>query len=200
MVDIPVQDDTLLDCDGGTLSGNSNVSESMHSNDSKLSESITSSESGNDGNLSESNTDESSHDVVDSSEDENSSMQESNEEGSSDTDQQIDIPTVSCKHTTSDFDHALSIGLLSIMDKHSLSYACVTDMLKLFQASQPGFSLSLHMLLKKYVQPKDSLKFHHCCSVCMKFLESATCCNIPECKAKGLSTSSFIEVRLDYQL
>lgn len=100
MVDILVHDDALLDCDGGILSGSSNLSESMHSNDGKLSESITSSESSND---------ESSHDVVDSSEDENSSMQKSSKEGNSDTDQQIDIQTISCKHTTSDFDHALSL-------------------------------------------------------------------------------------------
>ena len=148
-------------------------------------------------NISESNYDEI---PIDSSEDEDSSIQESSEEERLDTDQQTDILAISSKHTTSNFDHALSIGLLSIMDKHSLSYACVTDMLKLFKVSVPGFSLSLHMLLKKYVQPKDSLKFHHCCSVCMKFLDSTTSCDLPECKAKGLPTSSFIELRLDYQL
>ena len=98
-------------------------------------------------------------------------------------------------------DHAVNVGLLSVMDKHSLSYACVGDMLKLMSASVPNFvSSSLHVLLNEFVQPKNSMKVHQCCGSCTKLLEPETICNIPECIAQGLPVSSFIEVKLDYQL
>lgn len=98
-------------------------------------------------------------------------------------------------------DHTVNVGLLSIMDKHSLSYACVGDMLKLMSASVPNFvSSSLHVLLNEFVQPKESMRVHRCCGSCTKLLEPETTCNMPECIAQGLPISSFIEVRLDYQL
>lgn len=98
-------------------------------------------------------------------------------------------------------DHAVNVGLLSVMDKHSLSYACVVDMLKLMSASVPSYvSSSLHMLLSEFVRPKDSMKVHQCCSSCTKLLEPETRCTMSECIAQGLPISSFIEVKLDYQL
>lgn len=144
------------------------------------------------------NSDDNSLNVLDTNTIKNLSIQCSSDEESPYTHQNS---FTSDKGITPDFDHAFSIGLLSIMDKHSLSYACVTDILKLFSVSLPDFaSSSLHMLLKKYVQPMDSLQIHHCCGVCMKLLESGTSCTMPECMAKGLPTSSFVEVKIDYQL
>jgi len=50
------------------------------------------------------------------------------------------------------------------MDKHSLSYACIEDILQLVSASVPNFaSSSLHVLLKQYTEPKESIRVHKCC-------------------------------------
>ena len=122
----------------------------------------------------------------------------SNEEESLDTGPEMNA--VVNKDNTPDWSHILSIGLLSIMDKHSLSYACVNDMVNLLKMSVPNFDSSLHALLKKYVQPKDSLEIHRFCSGCMSLLESDTSCTMSECKANDLPVSSFIEVRVEYQL
>ena len=99
------------------------------------------------------------------------------------------------------FDHQFSVALLSIMDKHSLSYSCVANLLKLFKVTVPNFSLcSVHTLLNKFTNFKESTGIHHCCGFCAKLLRSDTKCTKSDCLAKGLPDSSFIEVRLDYLL
>ena len=104
-------------------------------------------------------------------------------------------------NTLVSFDHQFSVALLSIMDKHSLSYSCVTDLLKLFTVTVPNFSLcSIHTLFNKFTNFKESTRVHHCCGSCGKLLISDTKCTRSECLAKGLPDSSFIEVRLDHQL
>jgi len=103
--------------------------------------------------------------------------------------------------TSSSFDHQFSVALLSVVDKHSLSYSCVTDLLKLFTATVPNFSLcSAHMLLNKFTNFKESTRVHCCCGCCGKLLKADTKCTRSECLASGLPDSSFIEVRLDHQL
>ena len=131
----------------------------------------------------------------DDSTDETSSNEE---EESPDTGREMNA--VLNEDSTPDWTHILSIGLLSIMDKHSLSYACVNDMVNLLKMSVPNFESSFHALLKKYVQPKDSLEIHRFCSGCMSLLESDTSCTMSECKTKELPVSSFIEIRVEYQL
>lgn len=99
------------------------------------------------------------------------------------------------------FNHQFSIALLSIMDKHSLSYSSVNDLIKLFSFSQPNFlSSSLHLLLKKFANFEDNTRLHHCCGFCTKLLKGNLSCIMPECQAQQLPVSSFIEVRLDRQL
>lgn len=103
--------------------------------------------------------------------------------------------------TSVSFDHQFSVALLSVMDKHSLSYSCVADLLKLFTITVPNFSLgSVHTLFNKFTNFKESTRLHHCCGFCGKLLMSDTKCTRSECLAKGLPDSSFIEVRLDHQL
>ena len=99
------------------------------------------------------------------------------------------------------FDHQFSVALLSIMDKHSLSYSCVADLLKLFTVTVPNFSpCSVHTLLNKFTNFKESTKIHRCCGFCTKLLTSDVSCMRSDCVAKALPDSSFIEVRLDHQL
>ena len=66
----------------------------------------------------------------------------SNEEESPDTGREMS--TVLNEDSTPDWTHILSIGLLSIMDKHSLSYACVHGMVNLLKMLVPNFESSLH--------------------------------------------------------
>lgn len=104
-------------------------------------------------------------------------------------------------HEPADHSHSVDIALLSIMDKHSLSYACVEDILRLMSASIPNFtSSSLHVLLKQYVEPKDRMTVHQCCGNCCKLLQPGACCTMLECIESRLPVSSFIEVQLDYQI
>ena len=104
-------------------------------------------------------------------------------------------------HEPADLDHSINVSLLSIMDKHSLSYACIEDILQLVSASVPNFtSSSLHVLLKQYTEPKESIRMHRCCGNCSKLLHPGTSCTMPECVVGGMPASTFIEVQLDYQL
>ena len=137
------------------------------------------------------------------------SLSDCNESSSVDSESlsDYDEDELSCHNSKFDpstavsFDHQFSIALLSVMDKHSLSYSCVSDLLKLFTATVPNFSLcSIHMLFNKFTNFKESTKVHHCCGYCGKLLVSNTKCTGSECLAKGLPDSSFIEVRLDHQL
>ena len=90
---------------------------------------------------------------------------------------------------------------MHLMDEHSLSYASISDMLQLMSASMPQYvPTSLHLLLKEFAQPKDGIEAHRCCGHSTKLLTKDSICTTPECIAQGLPVSSFIEVKLAYQL
>jgi len=80
------------------------------------------------------------------------------------------------------------------MDKHSLPYSCVADLLKLFAVTVPNFSpCSVHTLLNKFTNFKESTKIHRCCSFCTKLLTSDASCTRHNCVAKALPDSSLIK-------
>ena len=93
--------------------------------------------------------------------------------------------------------HQFFIAMLSIMDKHCLSYFSVADLLKLFSVLLPNGSSSMHMLLKRFANFEENTKLHRCCT---KLLKSNVHCMVPECVTENLPVSTFIEVSLDQQL
>ena len=106
----------------------------------------------------------------------------------------------SCASTST---HEWSVALLSIFYKHSLTYSCVTDILKLFAQDLPSpnsLPQSQHFLMKNFVNYDEDTVLHHCCGFCTQLLPPKSSCSQPECQLAGVDDSSFIEVHLDKQL
>ena len=96
-----------------------------------------------------------------------------------------------------------SIALLSMMLKHSLTYSCMTDLLKLLSYSFPfpnAVPPTLYMLMNNLINYKECIILHYCCTHCTRPLAIDSSCQQDECKSAGSLKSSFIEVRLDLQL
>lgn len=97
----------------------------------------------------------------------------------------------------------LSVALLSLFHKHSMTYMCVTEVLKLFSQVLPSTNLlprTLHMLMSKFVHYDSDTATHHCCGYCTQPLSPGSQCSRLECRSADIGESSFIEVYLDKQL
>lgn len=97
-----------------------------------------------------------------------------------------------------------SVILLSIMNKHSLTYAAMDDILKLFSNSLPTsnfFPKTLHLLMKDYVDYEKDTIIHRCCGYCSQLLPSgSSSCFRVECRKHNLPDATFVEVCLDQQI
>ena len=99
--------------------------------------------------------------------------------------------------------HAFSVALLSIFHKHSLTYACVTDILKLIGQALPSpnyLPQTQYTIMRKFVDYNDDTLVHQCCGFCTRLLPLGSDCLQDECLASGVQKPSFIEVRLNKQL
>ena len=95
------------------------------------------------------------------------------------------------------------MALLSIAHKHSLTNACVTDVLTLLNYAFPspnGLPKSHTALLRDFVNYESTVAVHECCGYCTRQLESGSRCIVAECQMAKVSNASFIEVKLDRQL
>ena len=95
-----------------------------------------------------------------------------------------------------------STCLLSIFLKHSLTYSCVTDILRLFGQVLPSpnnLPQSKHMLFSEFVDYDSSTINHSCCDFCTQLMSSRTCSR-PECVAANSGQASFVQVPLSQQL
>lgn len=98
--------------------------------------------------------------------------------------------------------HECSLMLLSIFNKHSISYSCVSDILKLFSQVLPvpnSLPRTHTTILKQFIDVEKYTTLHRCCGFCTRLLDSDSCCSRTECQLSSAS-NSFIEVRLDRQL
>ena len=98
--------------------------------------------------------------------------------------------------------HEFSVALLSIFQKHSLTYSAVEDLLKLFHCVLPipsALPTSQHMLLKEFVSYDTNTILHRCCGSCCQLLPSGKCSR-RECQASSIKEATFVEVMIDAQL
>ena len=96
-----------------------------------------------------------------------------------------------------------SLGLLSIIQKHNLTYSCVDDLLQFLITVLPHPSCiprSNRALIKEFIDCKSSTIVHSCCGYCSKLLGSSSLCSKSECQAASLPNATFVEVPLDSQL
>lgn len=84
--------------------------------------------------------------------------------------------------------HEFSVALLSIFQKHSLTYSAVEDLLKLFHCVLPTPSTlptSQHMLFKEFISYDTNTILHRCCDSCCQLLSSGKCSR-RECQASNI--------------
>ena len=113
-------------------------------------------------------------------------------------------------HESSDVseDHAF-VALMSIANKHKLTYTSLTDIMKLISGLFPVPNVFLHSnlnQLNKYVNISEVVIKHSCCVSCMDLLApgavTATC-ERHECTItgnQGLKEASFYEISIEKQL
>lgn len=99
--------------------------------------------------------------------------------------------------------HDCSITLLSIMNKHCLTYSAMEDIIKLFCTALPTpntLPQSQHLLMKNFVSYDSDTKVHHSCGHCTQLLPLGSLCPRAECQRAGIADATFVEVFLDKQI
>ena len=103
-------------------------------------------------------------------------------------------PTMSC--------HECSIAILSIANKHNMSYSSTMDVLNLFTHILPSNSAppSYHMIMKELLNYQAYTTVHRCCGFCTRLLSTDSSCLQPECQLAKIPDSTFVEVHIANQL
>lgn len=98
--------------------------------------------------------------------------------------------------------HEFSVALMSVYQKHNLTYSAIEDILKLFQcvlSSPNALPTSQHTLLREFVTYDADTILHHCCGTCCRLLPSGSCTQ-RECRVSGAKEATFVEVAIDAQI
>jgi hypothetical protein len=98
--------------------------------------------------------------------------------------------------------HEFSVALMSVYQKHSLTYSAIEDVLKLFQcvlSSPNALPTSQHTLLREFVTYDAETIIHRCCDTCCQLLPDGSCTR-RECRASGAKEATFVEVAIDAQI
>lgn len=101
--------------------------------------------------------------------------------------------------TTHQFDVSLSL----VAQRHNLTYACQTDILRLISIILPppnSVRSTARSLVRKFVQYHEQTRLHRCCGVCMRRLAAGERCSQSECLTENVPDAMFVEVPLDKQL
>ena len=96
-----------------------------------------------------------------------------------------------------------SVTLMSVFQRHRLTYACQSDLLQLlsmFLPSPNGVPPSVHVLNKQYLDLNKDTITHRCCGKCMELLPITTKCTKPECITAKLPDVLLLEIPLQMQL
>ena len=100
-------------------------------------------------------------------------------------------------------DDNFSTVFLSLAQRHNLTYASQSDLLKMLSLLLPSpstISSSSHMLLSKYVSLKVDTIVQHYCGSCSTPIESGYSCGQPQCTRAQLPRGIFIRIPLTMQL
>ena len=98
--------------------------------------------------------------------------------------------------------HEFSVALMSVYQKHNLTYSAIEDILKLFQcvlSSPNAVPTSQHTLLREFVTYNTETILHRCCGTCCQLLPDGSCTR-RECRASGAREATFVEVAIDAQI
>ncbi len=99
--------------------------------------------------------------------------------------------------------HQFDVAVASIAQRHNLTYACQTDILRFMSAVLPApnsGSTSARSLTRKFVRYGEQARLHRCCGVCMRRLPEGEKCAQADCLSQGEPDATFAEVPLDKQL
>ena len=101
--------------------------------------------------------------------------------------------------TTHQFDVSLSL----VAQRHKLTYACQTDIVRLISVILPppnSVRSTARSLVRKFVQYHEQTRLHRCCGVSMRRLAAGERCSQSECLTENVPDAKFVEVPLDKQL
>ena len=102
--------------------------------------------------------------------------------------------------TTEGFD----VAFMSFVQRHNLTYASQSDLLKLFSIVLPSPSMvpsSSHVLISKFVNYKKDSVTQHYCGSCLSVLQAGTPCGNSQCSNQGrIQGAVFVRVSLTMQL
>ena len=96
-----------------------------------------------------------------------------------------------------------NVALLSLGQRHNLTYACLTAILQLLALMIPSpcsLPTSNHVLTKMFVDyPKETIT-HRCCGFCTRLLIDGESCARLQCRSAKEPDAKFVEIPLDAQL
>lgn len=99
--------------------------------------------------------------------------------------------------------HQFDVSLSLIAQRHNLTYACQTDILRFISVLLPppnSVRSTARSLNKKFVHYNEQTRIHRCCGVCMHHLAVGERCSQSECLSQNVADATFVEVPLDKQL
>ena len=93
--------------------------------------------------------------------------------------------------------HEFPVALLSIFQKHSLTYSAVEDLLKLFRCVLPTPNTLPTSQHKEFISYDTNTILHQCCGSCCQL--SSEKCSRRECQASIVKEATFVEIMIDPQ-
>ena len=100
-------------------------------------------------------------------------------------------------------EHKFDVAMLSLTQRHNLTYSCQRDILRFVSALLPSpnpVAMTSKALIGRYINYQSQAKVHHCCGVCLSLLPEGERCLRQECVSLDLPTAMFVEIALDKQL
>ena len=99
--------------------------------------------------------------------------------------------------------HGFNASMMSLVQRHNLTYACQADILQLCSAILPtpnAVPSSALTLRRHFVNLGEATITHHFCGSCIEELQHSSRCSKQDCISSMVPSSTFIEIPLDKQL
>ena len=97
-------------------------------------------------------------------------------------------------------DHSFNTVFMSIVQRHNLTYASQSDLLKFFSLTLPSPSKVPPVLNGKFVNFKEDAIVQHFCGSCTRPISSGSSCEREQCIRAKLPRAMFVQVPLQMQL
>ena len=99
--------------------------------------------------------------------------------------------------------HSFNVSLMSLVQRHNLTYACQADILQLCSVILPTPNTvpsSALTLRRQFMNFGEATITHHFCGSCIEQLQHSSRCDKQDCISSMVPSSTFIEIPLDKQL